>query len=43
MTFEMMIMELNEFDRRVSLLIDCEVIKDKNWPNREVKKKTNFF
>ena len=29
--------EQNEFDRRVSLLIDCGVMKDKDWPDKEVK------
>ena len=39
----MTISEQNEFDRRVSLLMDCEVMKDKNWLDKEVKKRTRLF
>ena len=35
--------ESNEFDRRVSLLIDCRVMKNKNWADKEVKKRTRIF
>jgi hypothetical protein len=42
-TSKIMTMELNEFDRRVLLLIDCGMMKDKNWLDKEVKKKTKFF
>ena len=35
--------ESNEFDRRVILLIDCGVMKDKDWRNQDVKKKTKGF
>jgi hypothetical protein len=40
---EMKILESNEFDRRVSLLINYRAIKDKDWLNQDVKKKTRFF
>ena len=33
----------NKFDRRVSLLIDCGAIKNKDWPNKGVKKRTKCF
>ena len=39
----MMTSESNKFDRRVSLLIDCGAMKDKNWPDKEVKKRTRLF
>ena len=42
-TFEMMTSESNEFNRRVSLLIDCGAMKDKNWADKEVKKRTRLF
>ena len=42
-TFEMTTSESNEFDRRVSLLMDYGAIKDKNWPDKEVKKRTRLF
>jgi hypothetical protein len=35
--------ELNEFDRRVKLLIDCGAMKDKDWRNQDVKKRTKCF
>ena len=35
--------EQNEFDKRVSLLMDCGVMKDKNWPDKEVKKRIRLF
>ena len=35
--------ESNEFDRRVKLLIDCGVMKDKDWRNQDVKKRTKYF
>jgi hypothetical protein len=35
--------ELNEFDRRVTLLIDCGAMKDKDWQNQDVKKRTKGF
>jgi hypothetical protein len=37
------ICESNEFDRRVKLLIDCGVMKDKDWRNQDVKKRTKYF
>ena len=33
----------DEFDRRVSLLIDCGAMKDKDWPDKGVKKRTKCF
>ena len=33
----------NEFDRRVSLLMDYGAMKDKNWLDKEVKKRTRLF
>jgi hypothetical protein len=42
-TFEMTTSELNEIDRRISLLMDCGAMKDKNWADKEVKKRTRFF
>ena len=33
----------NEFDRRVLLLINCRAIKDKDWRNQDVKKRTKAF
>ena len=33
----------NEFNRRVSLLIDCGAMKDKDWQNQDVKKKMKAF
>jgi hypothetical protein len=41
--FEMTTSESNEFDRRISLLIGCGAMKDKNWANKEVKKRMRFF
>jgi hypothetical protein len=41
--FEMTTSESNEFDRRISLLIDCGAMKDKNWVDKEVKIRTRFF
>jgi hypothetical protein len=38
-----MISESNKFDRRVSLLMDCEAMKDKDWSNKEVKKRMRLF
>jgi hypothetical protein len=35
--------ESNGFDRRVTLLIDCGVMKDKDWRNQDVKKRTKGF
>jgi hypothetical protein len=40
---EMTTFEENEFDRRVLLLMDRGVVKDKNWLNKEVKKRMRFF
>ena len=37
------ISELNEFDRRVKLLIDYGAMKDKDWQNQDVKKRTKYF
>jgi hypothetical protein len=39
----MMTSESNEFDKKISLLIDCGAMKDKNWADKEVKKRTRFF
>ena len=33
----------NEFNRRVSLLIDCGAMKDKDWPNKGIKKRAKYF
>ena len=33
----------NEFNRRVSLLIDCGAMKDKDWPNKGIKKRMKCF
>ena len=38
----MMTFKSNEFDRRVLLLMDCGTIKDKNWADKEVKKRMRF-
>ena len=35
--------EQNEFEKRVSLLIDCGAMKDKNWPTAEVKHRTKQY
>ena len=35
--------ESNEFDRRVKLLIDCGAMKDKDWRNQDMKKRTKCF
>src|SRR5580692_9680138 len=35
--------EQNEFEKRVSLLIDCGAMKDKNWPTAEVKHQTKQY
>jgi hypothetical protein len=40
---EMMTFEKNEFNRRVLLLMDCGAVKDKNWLDKEVKKKMRLF
>ena len=37
------ISESNKFDRRVTLLIDCGVVKDKDWQNQDVKKRIKSF
>ena len=42
-TSKMTTSKSNKFDRRVSLLMDCGVIKDKNWPDKEVKKGQDYF
>jgi len=41
--FEMTTSKSNEFDRRILLLMECEAMKDKNWADKEVKKRTRFF
>ena len=33
----------DEFDRRVLLLIDCGAMKDKDWPDKGIKKRTKYF
>jgi hypothetical protein len=33
----------DEFDRRVSLLMDCGAMKDKDWPDKGIKKRTKCF
>ena len=35
--------EQNKFEKRVSLLIDCGAMKDKNWPTAEVKHRTKQY
>ena len=42
-TLKMTTFEQNEFDRRVSLLMDYGVMKDKNWLDKEVKKRMRLF
>jgi hypothetical protein len=32
----MMTSKSNEFDRRVSLLMDCGAMKDKDWPDKGI-------
>jgi hypothetical protein len=39
----MMTLKSDEFDRRLSLLIDCGAMKDKDWPDKGVKKRTKCF
>jgi hypothetical protein len=34
--FEMTTSKSNEFDRRILLLMDCRVMKNKNWADKEV-------
>jgi hypothetical protein len=41
--FIMMTSKSDEFDRRVLLLMDCGVMKDKDWPDKGVKKRTKCF
>jgi hypothetical protein len=33
----------DEFNRRVSLLMDCGAMKDKDWLDKGVKKRTKCF
>ena len=39
----MMTSKSDEFDRRVSLLMDCGAMKDKDWPDKSVKKRIKCF
>ena len=39
----MMTSEQNEFKRRLSLLMDCGAMDDKNWPTSEVKHRTKQY
>ena len=39
----MTISKSDEFNRRISLLMDCGVMKDKDWPDKGVKKWTKCF
>jgi hypothetical protein len=39
----MMTFKSDEFDRRVSFLMDCGAMKDKDWPDKGVKKRTKCF
>jgi len=41
--FEIMTSESNKFNRRILLLIDYGAMNDKNWADKEVKKRTRFF
>ena len=41
--FIMTISKSDEFDRRVLLLMDCRVMKDKDWPDKDIKKRTKCF
>jgi hypothetical protein len=33
----------DEFDRRVLLLMDCGAMKDKDWPDKGIKKRAKCF